>query len=74
MKRATPLALLLAASVLALVVPPADPIVKGGPVVAADLAWMMTAAGLVLLMTPGLSFFYGGMVSLRTSSRRCFRV
>lgn len=30
---------------------------------AADIAWMLTAAGLVLLMTPGLSFFYGGMVS-----------
>lgn len=29
----------------------------------ADLAWMLTASGLVLLMTPGLSFFYGGMVS-----------
>lgn len=29
----------------------------------ADIAWMLTAAGLVLLMTPGLSFFYGGMVS-----------
>ncbi len=27
-----------------------------------DLAWMITSAGLVLLMTPGLSFFYGGMV------------
>jgi Amt family ammonium transporter len=52
----------LIASALAIVVPPADPVVKGGPVVAGDLAWMMTAAGLVLLMTPGLSFFYGGMV------------
>jgi len=62
MRRVIPLALLLLASALALVVPPADPIVKGGPVVAGDLAWMMTAAGLVLLMTPGLSFFYGGMV------------
>ena len=28
-----------------------------------DTAWMLTATGLVLLMTPGLSFFYGGMVS-----------
>ncbi len=28
-----------------------------------DIAWMLTASGLVLLMTPGLSFFYGGMVS-----------
>lgn len=27
-----------------------------------DTAWMLTATGLVLLMTPGLSFFYGGMV------------
>ncbi|MCC6412323.1 MAG: ammonium transporter [Saprospiraceae bacterium] len=31
----------------------------------ADMAWMLMAAGLVLLMTPGLSFFYGGMVSFR---------
>lgn len=29
----------------------------------ADVAWMLTATGLVLLMTPGLSFFYGGMVT-----------
>ncbi len=28
----------------------------------ADIAWMITATGLVMLMTPGLSFFYGGMV------------
>ncbi|MCL2005678.1 MAG: ammonium transporter [Planctomycetaceae bacterium] len=27
-----------------------------------DIAWMITATGLVMLMTPGLSFFYGGMV------------
>ena len=30
-----------------------------------DVAWMLTASGLVLLMTPGLSFFYGGMVSFK---------
>ena len=28
----------------------------------ADVAWLLTASCLVLLMTPGLSFFYGGMV------------
>lgn len=28
----------------------------------ADTAWMLTATALVLLMTPGLAFFYGGMV------------
>ena len=27
-----------------------------------DVAWMMAASSMVLLMTPGLSFFYGGMV------------
>ena len=27
-----------------------------------DTAWVLTSACLVLLMTPGLSFFYGGMV------------
>src|SRR5689334_21136172 len=28
----------------------------------ADTAWVLTAAALVLLMTPGLAYFYGGMV------------
>jgi Amt family ammonium transporter len=32
---------------------------------AGDTAWMLTATALVLLMTPGLSFFYGGMVDRR---------
>lgn len=32
------------------------------PLVPGDAAWMLTATALVLLMTPGLSFFYGGMV------------
>lgn len=30
-----------------------------------DVAWMLTATGLVLLMTPGLSLFYSGMVSTK---------
>lgn len=29
----------------------------------ADVAWMITATIFVLMMTPGLAFFYGGMVS-----------
>jgi len=28
----------------------------------ADVSWMLISSALVLLMTPGLSFFYGGMV------------
>ena len=62
MRRGVPLALLLVPTLLAFVVPSSDQPVRGGPVVAGDVAWMLTAAGLVLLMTPGLSFFYGGMV------------
>jgi Amt family ammonium transporter len=31
-------------------------------IVPADVAWMLTSCCLVLIMTPGLSFFYGGMV------------
>src|SRR5215218_6594178 len=29
----------------------------------ADISWLLIASALVLLMTPGLAFFYGGMVS-----------
>jgi ammonium transporter, Amt family len=32
-----------------------------------DTAWMLVSSALVLLMTPGLAFFYGGLV-LETSS------
>jgi Amt family ammonium transporter len=33
-----------------------------GPVNGADTAWVLAAFALVLLMTPGLALFYGGMV------------
>jgi Amt family ammonium transporter len=40
--------------------------VDGFPILGApdtgDTAWMLASAALVLLMTPGLAFFYGGMV------------
>src|ERR1700721_1393668 len=29
----------------------------------ADIAWILVATALVFLMTPGLAFFYGGMVN-----------
>jgi Amt family ammonium transporter len=32
----------------------------------ADTAWMLVSSALVLLMTPGLSFFYGGMVNKKS--------
>jgi Amt family ammonium transporter len=33
----------------------------------ADMAWILTCSALVLLMTPGLGFFYGGMVSRKNA-------
>ncbi|PWJ55157.1 ammonium transporter [Quadrisphaera granulorum] len=33
---------------------------------AADLAWMLSAFGLVLLMFPGIALFYGGMLNSRS--------
>jgi Amt family ammonium transporter len=35
---------------------------KEGVYVPADIAWVIVATALVFLMTPGLAFFYGGMV------------
>jgi Amt family ammonium transporter len=51
--------LALLALVGATIAPTVEP---GGPIDTGDTAWMLTATALVLLMTPGLSFFYGGMV------------
>ena len=33
-----------------------------------DTAWMIVATALVLIMTPGLGFFYGGMVG----KKKCY--
>lgn len=54
--------LLAAFSLIGAFVPGGPTAEAGDPMVAGDVAWMLTATGLVLLMTPGLSFFYGGMV------------
>lgn len=35
---------------------------EGSSIDAGDTAWMLTSAALVLLMTPALAFFYGGLV------------
>jgi Amt family ammonium transporter len=46
----------------AAVIPDTREFLSEDKIVGADVAWILAAAGLVLLMTPGLSFFYGGMV------------
>lgn len=56
-------AMVLGVALLGAILPDSAPVVSGGPIVPGDVAWMLTSTALVLLMTPGLSFFYGGMVS-----------
>ena len=57
-----PLISLLFLSLFAALQPPVAPDPSAAPINGGDTAWMLTATALVLLMTPGLSFFYGGMV------------
>ncbi len=57
-----PLIGLFVLGAISLILPPNTAIPVGGDINPADVAWMLTATALVLLMTPGLSFFYGGMV------------
>ncbi len=38
---------------------------QGGQVNGADTTWLLISTALVMLMTPGLAFFYGGMVRSR---------
>jgi Amt family ammonium transporter len=58
---------LLMVGILGLMAPGSGPPREdAGPINPGDVAWMLTASGLVLLMTPGLSFFYGGMVSRKS--------
>ncbi|MFP2960060.1 ammonium transporter, partial [Myxococcus sp. 1LA] len=65
MKKWLAMALLVGVGVAGLLVQPAAQLKQGGPINTADTAWILTATALVLLMTPGLSFFYGGMVRLK---------
>src|SRR2546429_1692868 len=37
-------------------------LMSGPTIDTGDTAWLLTSSALVLLMTPGLAFFYGGLV------------
>src|SRR6187401_892123 len=53
---------ILAIVALASIFVPAIPRMNDAAYNAADIAWVSVATALVFLMTPGLAFFYGGMV------------
>ena len=58
-----PFFLLSAVAVGAIFVPSLKPVLEDGKYNSADVAWLLVATALVFLMTPGLAFFYGGMVN-----------
>ncbi|HNP21300.1 MAG TPA: ammonium transporter [Panacibacter sp.] len=61
-KQIIPFLVLLVIAVAGIFVPSLPAFNDGGTYNAADIAWLIVATALVFLMTPGLAFFYGGMV------------
>jgi len=58
----TPFALLILIAVGSIFIPSALDFADTSKYNFADIAWLLVATALVFLMTPGLGFFYGGMV------------
>lgn len=61
-KQFAPFLVLVAVAIAAIFTPSLPNFNDGGKYSAADIAWIIVATALVFLMTPGLAFFYGGMV------------
>ncbi|MBO9638362.1 ammonium transporter [Siphonobacter aquaeclarae] len=60
-----PLIILIAVSVLGAFVPNLPTSINTEGLNSGDMAWMIVASAFVLLMTPGLAYFYGGMVNAK---------
>jgi ammonium transporter, Amt family len=61
-KQVAPFLVLAAVAITSLFIPSLPSFTDNGSYSSADIAWMIVATALVFLMTPGLAFFYGGMV------------
>jgi Amt family ammonium transporter len=61
LKQVIPFAILAIVAIFSLFIP-LQPNFDEGKYNAADVGWVLVATALVFLMTPGLAFFYGGMV------------
>ena len=62
LKQVAPFLILAVVAVFALFIPSLPLFNDGGKYSTADIGWIIVATALVFLMTPGLAFFYGGMV------------
>jgi Amt family ammonium transporter len=63
MKKYIPLVILLVLSLLGILMPAIPKQIVTEGLNSGDIAWMLVATAFVLLMTPGLAYFYGGMVN-----------
>src|SRR5881409_2543633 len=61
-KQVLPFLFLVAIAVIACFIKPIADFADTGKYNSGDVAWIIVATALVFLMTPGLAFFYGGMV------------
>src|SRR6266496_6695223 len=61
-KQIAPFFVLVAVAIVAMFIKPVADFAETGKYNSADIAWIIVATALVFLMTPGLAFFYGGMV------------
>src|SRR4028119_1505092 len=62
LKKVIPFLLLTAIAIGAIFTPSLPAFNDAGKYNTADIAWIIVATAFVFLMTPGLAFFYGGMV------------
>ncbi len=62
LKQVAPFFILASIAILAIFAPTLPLFDDAGSYSSADISWMIVATALVFLMTPGLAFFYGGMV------------
>ncbi len=60
-----PLAILAVVTIMSLVFPSIPSAITTEGINSGDTAWMLVASALVLIMTPGLAYFYGGMVNAK---------
>jgi len=61
-KQIAPFLILALVAITSIFIPSLPSFNDEGKYSAADIAWLIVATALVFLMTPGLAFFYGGMV------------
>src|SRR5215813_3146955 len=61
-KQVAPFLVLAAVAIIAIFIKLVTDFADASKYNSADIAWIIVATALVFLMTPGLAFFYGGMV------------